>query len=110
VGARHPLEPANNGEWDAAGNHWSRPDTSKGPHLRYAIPKGLPLNGWGAGPFCHFQIPTSKPAEGVYVIGDLVINNNTDEVIFAAGKQPFRGEPLDLFAIYVYACSMLGTD
>lgn len=38
------------------------------PHLRYDNRKGLPLNEWGAGPFCHFQIPPSKPRDGVYVI------------------------------------------
>jgi len=38
------------------------------PHLRYDNPKDLPLNEWGEGPFCHFHIPPSKPASGVYVI------------------------------------------
>jgi hypothetical protein len=38
------------------------------PHLRYDNQKGLPLNQWGAGPFCRFRIPPSKPTDGVYVI------------------------------------------
>jgi hypothetical protein len=38
------------------------------PHVRYDNQKGLPLHQWGAGPFCRFQIPPSKPTVGVYVI------------------------------------------
>ena len=38
------------------------------PQSRYANRRGLPLNTYGAGPFCKFAIPSSYPVSGVYII------------------------------------------
>ena len=38
------------------------------PQNRYQNHKGLPLNTFGKGPFCKFQISTDHHASGVYVL------------------------------------------
>jgi hypothetical protein len=44
------------------------------------------------------------------VIGHIVVNNDTGDIEFVAGQQPFPGELLDFFAIDGYACDILGDD
>jgi hypothetical protein len=38
------------------------------PQDRYVNTRGLPLNRYGAGPFCKFQIPYTYGSAGVYVL------------------------------------------
>jgi len=38
------------------------------PQRRYNNEQDLPLNNYGAGPFCKFKIPTNLPQAGVYAI------------------------------------------
>jgi hypothetical protein len=38
------------------------------PQPHYANARGLPLNAYGAGPFCKFRIPAQLRVAGVYVI------------------------------------------
>ena len=38
------------------------------PQSRYANARRLPLNKYGAGPFCRFKIPTSYFVSGVYIL------------------------------------------
>jgi hypothetical protein len=47
------------------------------PQGRYRNARNLPLNRYGAGPFCRFKIPKSFQASGVYI---LTINNEVRSV------------------------------